>query len=219
MRNQMLRNRCASLEASRSHLASVEFPQSLLADRKTKNPQSHVCGFFLRNRWRRKPESNRRTRICNPLHNHSAIAPALARKKEARCWPLLPFCIWSGRRVSNSRPQPWQGCALPTELLPRRHCIFGVISDLVFRRPCPPKTAIIHRNFGLCSLTARRDEKIAARQASPRSQGVSLDVGAGAVDSGADSATGASADAASGAAAFFAGRALPAGRREAWRRA
>ncbi len=26
---------------------------------------------------------------------------------------------WSGRRVSNSRPQPWQGCALPTELLPR----------------------------------------------------------------------------------------------------
>ena len=27
--------------------------------------------------------------------------------------------IWSGRRGSNSRPQPWQGCALPTELLPR----------------------------------------------------------------------------------------------------
>ena len=35
---------------------------------------------------------------------------------------MLPyFFIWSGRRVSNSRPQPWQGCALPTELLP--HCI------------------------------------------------------------------------------------------------
>jgi hypothetical protein len=31
----------------------------------------------------------------------------------------LPFEFWSGRRVSNSRPQPWQGCALPTELLPR----------------------------------------------------------------------------------------------------
>ena len=27
---------------------------------------------------------------------------------------------WSGKRVSNSRPQPWQGCALPTELFPRR---------------------------------------------------------------------------------------------------
>ena len=30
----------------------------------------------------------------------------------------FPFEFWSGRRVSNSRPQPWQGCALPTELLP-----------------------------------------------------------------------------------------------------
>ena len=26
---------------------------------------------------------------------------------------------WSGRRDSNSRPQPWQGCALPTELRPQ----------------------------------------------------------------------------------------------------
>jgi hypothetical protein len=26
--------------------------------------------------------------------------------------------MWSGRRVSNSRPIPWQGIALPTELLP-----------------------------------------------------------------------------------------------------
>src|SRR5688572_12309930 len=33
----------------------------------------------------------------------------------------LPFSlgIWSGKRGSNSRPQPWQGCALPTELFPR----------------------------------------------------------------------------------------------------
>ena len=31
---------------------------------------------------------------------------------------LLSRHLWSGRRVSNSRPQPWQGCALPTELLP-----------------------------------------------------------------------------------------------------
>ncbi len=30
----------------------------------------------------------------------------------------FPLEFWSGRRVSNSRPQPWQGCALPTELLP-----------------------------------------------------------------------------------------------------
>gem|GEM_PF-3557259 len=31
---------------------------------------------------------------------------------------LTTLASWSGRRVSNSRPQPWQGCALPTELLP-----------------------------------------------------------------------------------------------------
>ncbi len=30
------------------------------------------------------------------------------------------FEIWSGKRDSNSRPQPWQGCALPTELFPLR---------------------------------------------------------------------------------------------------
>ena len=39
--------------------------------------------------WRRKPESNRRTRICNPLHNHSAIAPALEKgSADGRCFLL-----------------------------------------------------------------------------------------------------------------------------------
>ena len=32
--------------------------------------------------------------------------------------PNLP-CMQSGKRDSNPRPQPWQGCALPTELFPR----------------------------------------------------------------------------------------------------
>ncbi|CAI8949549.1 hypothetical protein EMIT0P218_50045 [Pseudomonas sp. IT-P218] len=27
--------------------------------------------------------------------------------------------IWSGKRDSNSRPRPWQGRALPTELFPQ----------------------------------------------------------------------------------------------------
>ena len=31
----------------------------------------------------------------------------------------LKIKIWSGKRDSNSRPQPWQGCALPTELFPQ----------------------------------------------------------------------------------------------------
>ena len=29
---------------------------------------------------------------------------------------------WSGKRDSDPRPQPWQGCALPTELFPRTSC-------------------------------------------------------------------------------------------------
>ena len=37
---------------------------------------------------------------------------------------LIFLEFWSGRRGSNSRPQPWQGCALPTELLPLRSTDF-----------------------------------------------------------------------------------------------
>jgi hypothetical protein len=38
-----------------------------------------------------------------------------------RCMTTLPpshFGGWSGKPGSNRRPQPWQGCALPTELFP-----------------------------------------------------------------------------------------------------
>ena len=31
---------------------------------------------------------------------------------------LRPYKKWSGKPGSNWRPQPWQGCALPTELFP-----------------------------------------------------------------------------------------------------
>ena len=37
--------------------------------------------------------------------------------------------IWSGRPGSNRRPQPWQGCALPTELLPLKK-IRAVLENL-----------------------------------------------------------------------------------------
>ena len=36
------------------------------------------------------------------------------------------FRIWSGKGDSNSRPQPWQGYALPTELFPRS--LFGFLN-------------------------------------------------------------------------------------------
>ncbi len=33
--------------------------------------------------------------------------------KKPRWFAAFLFRIWSGKRGSNSRPQPWQGCALP----------------------------------------------------------------------------------------------------------
>ena len=44
------------------------------------------------------------------------------------------FENWSGRRVSNSRPQPWQGCALPTELLPHFAAVFSSVSRCLLAR-------------------------------------------------------------------------------------
>ena len=99
-------------------------------------------GFFFSS-WRRGSGSNRRTRLCRPLHNHFATPPwmrivtaktkicflkIVTQKIMGNTFPEMKkgsyltslFKDWSGRRVSNSRPQPWQGCALPTELLPRQ---------------------------------------------------------------------------------------------------
>ena len=39
----------------------------------------------------------------------------VGKQKSPGLWPGL---LLSGKRDSNSRPQPWQGCALPTELFP-----------------------------------------------------------------------------------------------------
>ena len=33
---------------------------------------------------------------------------------------------WSGKRGSNSRPQPWQGCALPAELFPHHKWVVNI---------------------------------------------------------------------------------------------
>ena len=49
-------------------------------------------------------------KICNPL----ILLQKIKKPTQGR---LLK--IWSGKGGSNSRPQPWQGCALPTELFPQ----------------------------------------------------------------------------------------------------
>ena len=147
--------------------------------------------------WRREPESNRPTRICNPVHNRFAIAPqseqlddapgvqptkrgsdaspesgagdeartrdlnlgkvALYQLSYSRidglhapttvCYANLSasFAVtrWSGRRGSNSRPQPWQGCALPAELLPP--CVtFILLHSYCYMRATHMQIAALH---------------------------------------------------------------------------
>ena len=60
----------------------------------------------------------------------SGISSQSQQKRKPVMLPLLKN--WSGKRVSNSRPQPWQGCALPTELFPRT---FNLICCTNFSRP------------------------------------------------------------------------------------
>ncbi len=78
-----------------------------------------------------------RTR-CITLHRVSTSASTWPSEKTAASLPArglknknpgLPEVLsenWSGKRDSNSRPRPWQGRALPTELFPREP---GIIRD------------------------------------------------------------------------------------------
>src|SRR3990167_8829065 len=45
------------------------------------------CWMLLN--WRRKSESNRRPRLCRPLHNHSAIPPFETKTGKAFAFPVL----------------------------------------------------------------------------------------------------------------------------------
>ena len=49
------------------------------------------------------------------VSTNSTIAAAFAFEN------YIKRCCVSGKRDSNPRPQPWQGCALPTELFPRAY--------------------------------------------------------------------------------------------------
>ena len=52
---------------------------------------------------------------------HSVAGPQGAHRIECKSIAIIwGVKIWSGKRDSNSRPRPWQGRALPTELFPHR---------------------------------------------------------------------------------------------------
>ncbi len=50
--------------------------------------------------------------------------------------------LWSGRPDSNRRHQPWQGCTLPTELLP---LIWSAVLPIVTPRPAKSQILSPHR--------------------------------------------------------------------------
>ena len=58
----------------------------------------------------------------------------------------LPYKKKSGQRDSNSRPSPWQGGVLPTELYPRTLFCF-----VDFKFPCSSTLTIIQPSFNLSS--------------------------------------------------------------------
>ena len=63
---------------------------------------------------------------------------------------------WSGRRDSNPRPQPWQGCALPAEPRPRRVATLPTGAATGKNRRSPSVTRVTHRGRDDTRPTANR---------------------------------------------------------------
>ena len=61
--------------------------------------------------------STNSTTRADLVHDIYSLSCFVQKKPELSSGILL-----SGKRDSNSRPQPWQGCALPTELFPLSRC-------------------------------------------------------------------------------------------------
>ena len=59
----------------------------------------------------------------------------------------------SGKRDSNSRPQPWQGCALPTELFPQQSLFcFAVAKVMLFLKSANKLLVFLRKNVSYRNL-------------------------------------------------------------------
>ena len=86
--------------------------------------------FFWRLKHRKKRENiDISTFLVFSLEATPGFEPGI-RVLQTRALPLgyVAICIWSERRDSNPRHQPWQGCTLPTELL--SHKLLIIIANL-----------------------------------------------------------------------------------------
>ena len=109
-------------------------------------------------------------------HIHNNIDVLTTRIELARLSTLAPetsastipprehqFTVLSGKRDSNSRPQPWQGCALPTELFPHIHNNIDVLTtriELARLSTLAPETSastIPPREHQFTVLSGKRD--------------------------------------------------------------
>ncbi len=80
------------------------------------SPSRRTCGHC------RRFIPDHSSRLCGSAF--TCLADSIEQKENGKhCFPF--FEEWSGKRGSNSRPQPWQGCALPTELFPQKSSMTG----------------------------------------------------------------------------------------------
>ena len=90
------------------------------------NEKSSPFGLLLRLSGKRDSSPRCARAIARELYLHprplkgaSGVASCKSSCQTKKAVPLDCFSSLSGKRDSNSRPQPWQGCALPTELFPQ----------------------------------------------------------------------------------------------------
>src|SRR5690606_37975904 len=96
----------ANLQLCHQGMAARPRPWNALISAK-KNPQAVTCGSFRY--WRPMSESNRRTRICNPLHNHSANRPQ--NENAANCCGVIVNKLERETRLELATPTLARSCS------------------------------------------------------------------------------------------------------------
>jgi hypothetical protein len=124
----------AALPHKRRRRGGLRFPQAHLAHRLRGRYWDRTSDLFrvreARYRCANRPKQTTHSTLragegvevetgFEPVYTAlQAVASPLGHSTSEKAWPAEPSP--SGRPGSNRRPQPWQGCALPTELRPHR---------------------------------------------------------------------------------------------------
>ena len=130
----------------------------------------------LRPSWLRPHPGWRPAQAVGDACSHG-LAAVLHRPRIAIPCGELTCKIWSGGRGSNSRPSPWQGDALPTELLPQEvgvllgsplHACSTAPADLPSRRSCATAGGMWPRCFARPRTGADANTLPGDRRMAPR---------------------------------------------------